>query len=79
MALPVEDSRDEIIDAVKTSRVVLVLGAAGCGKTTRVPFFVREALGGGRVLCTMARRIAATVCVVCTRFLQNSLPRTERG
>ncbi|KAL4443764.1 hypothetical protein ABPG75_011501 [Micractinium tetrahymenae] len=56
-ALPVDRSRSQIVDAVFENRVSLVLGSTGCGKSSRVPQFLLEDLGGP-VLCTQPRRLA---------------------
>ena len=58
-ALPVDLVAGQIAAAVRDSRVTLVFGATGSGKSTRVPAMVRDALCGA-VLCTMPRRLAAT-------------------
>jgi HrpA-like RNA helicase len=59
VALPVDAAADRIRDCVCDHNVVLIYGATGSGKTTRVPLLVRAAFGG-RVLCPMPRRLAAT-------------------
>ncbi|KAL4422052.1 hypothetical protein ABPG77_004868 [Micractinium sp. CCAP 211/92] len=56
--LPVDRSRAAIVDAVFENRITLLLGSTGCGKSSRVPQFLLEDLGGGPVLCTQPRRLA---------------------
>ncbi len=59
--LPVVEHREEILEAVRNHRVIVVVSDTGSGKTTQLPKMVAEALGprGGRVGCTQPRRIAA--------------------
>ena len=59
--LPVVEHRQEILDALATSQVIVVVSDTGSGKTTQLPKMVAEAMGphGGRVGCTQPRRIAA--------------------
>lgn len=57
--LPIDQHRDEIIQAVKQNSVVVVVGETGSGKTTRIPVFLYQA-GFAKVGITEPRRIAAT-------------------
>ncbi|SLM28010.1 HrpA [Desulfamplus magnetovallimortis] len=59
--LPITDKKDEIIDALKKHRVVIVSGETGSGKTTQIPKFCIAAGRGvkGTIGCTQPRRIAA--------------------
>ena len=65
VALPVDGHRERVVSAVESSRVVVIAGETGCGKTTRIPRFllegrVRGGEGGGcNVLVTQPRRISA--------------------
>ncbi|MEQ2181599.1 hypothetical protein GOODEAATRI_013238, partial [Goodea atripinnis] len=63
--LPVDSHRQRVISAVRSSRVVVIAGETGCGKTTRIPrFMLEEQVKGGEgaecnVLVTQPRRISA--------------------
>ena len=71
--LPVCEHREEILAALRTSRVVIVCGDTGSGKTTQLPKMaleVKEGRGkrdegrgtkdeGRRIACTQPRRLAA--------------------
>ena len=60
-ALPITAKKDQIIDAIKKNRVVIISGETGSGKTTQIPKFCIAAGRGtrGRIGCTQPRRIAA--------------------
>ncbi|MBC8126576.1 MAG: ATP-dependent RNA helicase HrpA [Gloeobacteraceae cyanobacterium ES-bin-144] len=59
--LPVIEHREEILAALTSHQVVVVVSDTGSGKTTQLPKLVAEAMGpdGGRIGCTQPRRIAA--------------------
>jgi HrpA-like RNA helicase len=59
--LPAHEKREAIINAVRSSRVVLVVGETGSGKTTQIPQFLQQSglLGGKKVGITQPRRVAA--------------------
>lgn len=52
--LPVYQYRDEIIEAVKNERVVIIAGDTGCGKSTQVPQYLYHAgyESIGKILCS---------------------------
>ncbi|XP_078482646.1 putative ATP-dependent RNA helicase DHX34 isoform X1 [Ciona intestinalis] len=56
--LPIAQYRDRIIEAVKSSQVVIVAGDTGCGKSTQVPQYLLRS-GFTNIACTQPRRIAA--------------------
>ncbi len=59
--LPVSARRDDILEALKKNRVVILCGETGSGKTTQIPKMCLE-LGikpGKLIGCTQPRRIAA--------------------
>ncbi|XP_044224115.1 ATP-dependent RNA helicase DHX30 [Thunnus albacares] len=63
--LPVDAHRQRVVSAVQSSRVVVIAGETGCGKTTRIPrFLLEECVRGGKgaecnILVTQPRRISA--------------------
>ncbi|XP_059930953.1 ATP-dependent DNA/RNA helicase DHX36 [Gadus macrocephalus] len=63
--LPSYSKRHELVDLISSSRVVVVSGETGCGKTTQVTQFILDdyiTRGVGslcRVVCTQPRRISA--------------------
>ncbi|CAB1326365.1 unnamed protein product [Coregonus sp. 'balchen'] len=63
--LPVDAHRERVVSAVESSRVIVVAGETGCGKTTRIPRFLLEGRvrsGDGaecNILVTQPRRISA--------------------
>ncbi|KAI2667144.1 ATP-dependent RNA helicase DHX30 [Labeo rohita] len=63
--LPVDSYKGSVLDAVRSSQVVVIAGETGCGKTTRIPRFllegqVRRGEGANcNILVTQPRRISA--------------------
>lgn len=63
--LPVDAHRQQVVSVVQSSRVVVIAGETGCGKTTRIPrFLLEESVRDGEgaecnVLVTQPRRISA--------------------
>ncbi|MGE0085858.1 MAG: ATP-dependent RNA helicase HrpA [Desulfococcaceae bacterium] len=59
--LPIVARKDEIIEAIRKNRVLIIAGETGSGKTTQIPKFCMEAGRGidGKIGCTQPRRIAA--------------------
>ncbi|RHY48027.1 hypothetical protein DYB38_008989 [Aphanomyces astaci] len=62
-ALPIASFEDEIVATARQTRVLLVSGETGSGKSTQVPhFLLRDMLkqsSHGMIVCTQPRRIAA--------------------
>lgn len=59
--------RQQLIDRVTHSPVTIVVGPTGCGKSTQVPSFLLDSLGGP-ILVTQPRRLA--VVAVSTRVAE---------
>ncbi|CAK5264969.1 unnamed protein product [Mycena citricolor] len=61
--LPIAQYRDEIINTLEDSQVLVLSGETGCGKSTQVPAFILEhQLSQGKmckIYCTEPRRISA--------------------
>lgn len=60
--LPICSARNQIIEAIKESQVVIVSGQTGSGKTTQIPKMALELGRGGRgkqIVHTQPRRLAA--------------------
>ncbi|KAJ7170010.1 P-loop containing nucleoside triphosphate hydrolase protein [Mycena filopes] len=61
--LPIARYRDEIIQIMESSQVLVLSGETGCGKSTQVPAFILEdQLSRGKpckIYCTEPRRISA--------------------
>ncbi|KAJ7361605.1 P-loop containing nucleoside triphosphate hydrolase protein [Mycena albidolilacea] len=61
--LPIAQYRDEIIQTLENSQVLVLSGETGCGKSTQVPAFILEdQLSRGqpcKIYCTEPRRISA--------------------
>ena len=59
--LPITSKKQDIINAIKKNKVVIISGETGSGKTTQIPKFCLEAGQGikGVIGCTQPRRIAA--------------------
>ncbi|KAL3271566.1 hypothetical protein HHI36_022041 [Cryptolaemus montrouzieri] len=55
--LPIAQYKSEIIEKLHQSRVLLIAGDTGCGKSTQVPQYILEA-GFNKIVCTQPRRIA---------------------
>ena len=64
-ALPAARKKQDVLSAVRSSAVTVIMGSTGCGKSTQVPQFILEdAIENGRggfcnIICTQPRRISA--------------------
>lgn len=61
-ALPVSKAYDEIMEAIRSSQVVIVSGQTGSGKTTQIPKMLLDmgrGTHGKKIIVTQPRRIAA--------------------
>ncbi|KAL0592306.1 hypothetical protein ABG067_000414 [Albugo candida] len=57
--LPIHCHRSRIIQAIENSRVVILLGETGSGKTTQVPQYILDKMPSVRMAVTQPRRVAA--------------------
>ena len=58
--LPAATERPKFLSALFRSQCIVVTGETGCGKTTQVPQFILEELGGECfIVCTQPRRLSA--------------------
>ena len=64
--LPAANFRSEILSGLDKSRVIVISGATGCGKSTQVPQFLLEGMKAigcedqANIIVTQPRRVAAT-------------------
>jgi ATP-dependent RNA helicase DHX8/PRP22 len=60
-SLPVYKFRQQLLEAVKTNQILIVVGDTGSGKTTQMTQYLAEAGYGneGMIGCTQPRRVAA--------------------
>ncbi|KAJ6504362.1 P-loop containing nucleoside triphosphate hydrolase protein [Mycena vulgaris] len=63
--LPAFSAKDEFLNLLQTSRVVVVVGETGCGKTTQLPQFILDSLitsnrgSTASIIITQPRRLSA--------------------
>ena len=57
--LPIYPYKDQIIQQISSSQVVVIEGETGSGKSTQIPQWCLEVSEMSRVVCTQPRRIAA--------------------
>lgn len=76
--LPVAKYKDEIIEAVKNERVVIIAGDTGCGKSTQVPQYLYSG-GFDKIACTQPRRIACISLAKRVAFETLTENRSEVG
>lgn len=63
LLLPMWSAQEALVQAVRDSQVLVVVGETGSGKTTQIPRFLMDAgfaSGGAVIACTQPRRVAAT-------------------
>ncbi|XP_026736071.1 ATP-dependent RNA helicase DHX30-like [Trichoplusia ni] len=58
--LPIDEYRDQITSTLDQNRVLVIVGAAGCGKSTRAPAAILRQCGAGTTaIVSEPRRVAA--------------------
>ncbi|PKI77956.1 hypothetical protein CRG98_001576, partial [Punica granatum] len=59
--LPIYPYREELLQAIETHQVLIIVGETGSGKTTQIPQYLHEAgyTKKGKIACTQPRRVAA--------------------
>jgi pre-mRNA-splicing factor ATP-dependent RNA helicase DHX16 len=60
--LPVYKFKAELLQAIATHQVIVIVGETGSGKTTQIPQYLHEAgytANGRKIACTQPRRVAA--------------------
>ncbi|XP_057535972.1 DExH-box ATP-dependent RNA helicase DExH8 isoform X1 [Amaranthus tricolor] len=73
-SLPIMAIKDKIVEKIMYNRVTLVIGETGCGKSSQVPLFLREA-NFTPVICTQPRRFA----VVAVAKMVADMVQSELG
>lgn len=60
-SLPITQCKQELLQQIRDNKVLVIVGETGCGKTTQLTQFLREAgyARNGRIGCTQPRRVAA--------------------
>ena len=77
--LPITERREEIVQAIRDHRVLVLTGETGSGKSTQIPKMCLEAGQGSRGLvgCTQPRRVAAvTLAARVAEELRSEGPAT---
>ena len=72
--LPICKYKDELLASVSTSQCVVITGQTGCGKTTQLPQFLRDAglAEEGAIAVTQPRRVAAISVAHRVAFERNA-------
>lgn len=45
-SLPIYDFRESLLDSIEHYQVLVIEGETGCGKTTQIPQYLKEAVSG---------------------------------
>mmetsp|Transcript_6473 Transcript_6473/g.11308 ORF Transcript_6473/g.11308 Transcript_6473/m.11308 type:complete len:1299 (+) Transcript_6473:2091-5987(+) len=57
--LPIFEHKTAILEALESSRVIIVQGETGCGKSTQVPKYILQCSRANKIVVTQPRRLAA--------------------
>ncbi|KAL7295806.1 hypothetical protein TKK_0010856 [Trichogramma kaykai] len=76
--LPVAQYKNQIVEAVKNERVVIIAGDTGCGKSTQVPQYLYQA-NFGKIACTQPRRLACIALAKRVAYESLNENRNEVG
>jgi len=85
LELPAASYRKTILSALDTSRVLVICGETGCGKSTQVPQYILEGMKAiesaseANILVTQPRRVAATSLAMRVAKERNSPPPGKQG
>ncbi|CAD25212.1 ATP-DEPENDENT RNA HELICASE (DEAD box family) [Encephalitozoon cuniculi GB-M1] len=58
--LPIEECKDKILSTVERSKVCIIKGPTGCGKSTYIPYLLSSCFPSSRIAVVEPRRIAVT-------------------
>ena len=59
VTLPIHSRKENIMQTLRVSQVLIIQGDTGCGKTTQIPQFILEEDERARIVVTQPRRLAA--------------------
>ncbi|XP_076888613.1 DExH-box ATP-dependent RNA helicase DExH8-like [Bidens hawaiensis] len=76
--LPITSLRSKIVEKIMESRVTLIVGETGCGKSSQVPQFLLEA-NIEPILCTQPRRFAVVAVAKMVAAARNCVIGGEVG
>jgi HrpA-like RNA helicase len=57
--LPIEEYRQELMEAIQDHDVLIIMGETGSGKTTKIPQYLMDYDKDARIVVTQPRRVAA--------------------
>lgn len=81
--LPAAKFRKEILQALDQSRILILCGATGCGKSTQVPQYIWECMPSAstttNIVVTQPRRVAAMALAERVAVEQGSTPPGRKG
>lgn len=72
MSLPIFERKDELMRAIASNQILIIVGETGCGKTTQIPQYLAEAgydyVTGGRIGCTQPRLLIYVYVAIVHSF-----------